>query len=248
MRTPPSKAQGRSVLPDDAKPCVWMAAGIVSYKLCDRDFDCERCPLDLALRGRPCGGNVERVVRPIAFVFPDDRRYAAAHLWGRVTSAGRVRVGLDAFAAEVLAAAHDVELPAEGDNLETGDALCTIAAHPGRVQLKTPIPGRITLTNDALGHDPEALIADPYEAGWVAELQPFEPAPETALARLLSAAEAKKRAKSDMDRFRRQVAMQLLVGTSEVGPAMADGGESLTDLRQMLGADRYLKIVCELLG
>jgi hypothetical protein len=29
---------------------------------------------------------------------------------------------------------------------------------------------------------------------------------------------------------------------------MADGGEGLTDLRQMLGAERYLKIVCELLG
>jgi glycine cleavage system H protein len=225
-----------------------MAAGIVSYKLCDRDFDCERCPLDLALRGRPCAGQVERVVRPIAFVFPDDRRYGPGHLWARMTSAGRVRVGLDAFAAEVLAAAHDVELPADGDSLDTGDTVCTVEAHPGRVALKTPIPGRITYTNEALGHDPEAVISDPYEAGWIAELQPFEPAPESALARLLPAVEAKKRSKSDMDRFRRQVAMQLLVGTGEVGPAMADGGESLTDLRQMLGAERYLKIVCELLG
>ncbi|MFL6213965.1 MAG: hypothetical protein ACJ74J_08740 [Blastocatellia bacterium] len=29
--------------------CVWMQAGVVGYKLCDRQFDCEHCPFDLAL-------------------------------------------------------------------------------------------------------------------------------------------------------------------------------------------------------
>lgn len=33
--------------------CVWMDAGVVNYKLCDRGYDCERCPLDLALHRRP---------------------------------------------------------------------------------------------------------------------------------------------------------------------------------------------------
>jgi hypothetical protein len=33
--------------------CVWMDAGVVNYKLCDRGFDCDRCPLDQALHGRP---------------------------------------------------------------------------------------------------------------------------------------------------------------------------------------------------
>ncbi len=40
-------------LPNTALPCVWMTAGLVSYKLCDRRLDCERCPFDAALRGRP---------------------------------------------------------------------------------------------------------------------------------------------------------------------------------------------------
>jgi hypothetical protein len=31
--------------------CVWMQAGVVGYKLCDREFDCDRCPFDAALRG-----------------------------------------------------------------------------------------------------------------------------------------------------------------------------------------------------
>jgi hypothetical protein len=31
--------------------CVWMRAGVIRFWLCDRDFDCENCPLDAALRG-----------------------------------------------------------------------------------------------------------------------------------------------------------------------------------------------------
>ena len=33
--------------------CLWMDAGVVNYKLCDRAFDCDRCPLDQALHRRP---------------------------------------------------------------------------------------------------------------------------------------------------------------------------------------------------
>ena len=31
--------------------CVWMLAGNVDYKLCDREYDCDECPFDLAIRG-----------------------------------------------------------------------------------------------------------------------------------------------------------------------------------------------------
>ena len=36
--------------------CVWMRAGVIRFWLCDRDFDCEHCPLDAALRGRASYG------------------------------------------------------------------------------------------------------------------------------------------------------------------------------------------------
>jgi hypothetical protein len=37
-------------------PCVWMSAGLVAFKLCDREGECEGCPFDRAMRepqGRP---------------------------------------------------------------------------------------------------------------------------------------------------------------------------------------------------
>ena len=30
--------------------CIWMSAGLVAYKLCDREFKCEECPLDELMR------------------------------------------------------------------------------------------------------------------------------------------------------------------------------------------------------
>ncbi len=45
------------VVPPDEMKCVWMTAGVLTYQLCDRQGDCEHCPLDLALnpftRNRP---------------------------------------------------------------------------------------------------------------------------------------------------------------------------------------------------
>ncbi len=41
---------GRPILPPDELRCVWMSAGILSYQLCDRAFDCDHCALDQAMR------------------------------------------------------------------------------------------------------------------------------------------------------------------------------------------------------
>jgi len=30
--------------------CVWMESGVVNYKLCDFEYNCEACPFDQALR------------------------------------------------------------------------------------------------------------------------------------------------------------------------------------------------------
>ncbi len=53
-RTCSTEASGG--LPENASSlpslqCVWMWAGVVDYKFCDRHYQCETCPFDRALRG-----------------------------------------------------------------------------------------------------------------------------------------------------------------------------------------------------
>ena len=38
------------VVPPDKKPCIWMEAGVVSYKLCYNSYDCTTCDYDHALQ------------------------------------------------------------------------------------------------------------------------------------------------------------------------------------------------------
>ncbi|HYW69484.1 MAG TPA: hypothetical protein VE961_00530 [Pyrinomonadaceae bacterium] len=53
--------------------CVWMDAGVVNYKLCDRSYDCERCPLDQALHRRPSERRANVKVNHGETIFQDGR-------------------------------------------------------------------------------------------------------------------------------------------------------------------------------
>lgn len=57
--------------PPGALPCVWMSAGLVSFKLCDREGECEGCPFDRAMR-QP-HGPVRHRRAPTPACIPDRR-------------------------------------------------------------------------------------------------------------------------------------------------------------------------------
>lgn len=75
-------AQGQ--IGDERRPavrptqCVWMQAGVVGYKLCDRGFDCDLCPFDAALRGQALddwrGREIERLYQKAEEILKRDMR------------------------------------------------------------------------------------------------------------------------------------------------------------------------------
>lgn len=102
------------VLAPETRPCVWMSAGLISYRLCERGFDCDNCPLDAALRGglaEPARPSPSLNRRSHGALFPPNRLYAPCHLWVQATTLPDVhlwRVGLDAFAAALMGCASGV--------------------------------------------------------------------------------------------------------------------------------------------
>lgn len=44
--------EGFKVIPEGQRKCVWMEAGVVSYKTCTHNFDCPTCEYDQALRNK----------------------------------------------------------------------------------------------------------------------------------------------------------------------------------------------------
>jgi len=79
----------RKVLASGAQPCVWMCAGVLRYRLCTHEYDCDNCPLDAALRGDARIPAAHPLTSPYAPAFPDDRRYAVGHTWLREAPGGK---------------------------------------------------------------------------------------------------------------------------------------------------------------
>ncbi len=45
-----STYKGYPLIPEGENKCVWMKTGLVSYKLCDKNYHCDACPFDRAMR------------------------------------------------------------------------------------------------------------------------------------------------------------------------------------------------------
>lgn len=241
-----------SVLPEGALPCVWMSAGLVAYKLCDRDGECEDCPFDRAMRGavQPLLEATAKAAAPAAgWSFPGDRLYHRGHTWVERLANGRVRWGVDAFAARLVERPAAVILPAAGSHLYRGQVACWLEEDTELIPLSTPISGIVHLRNHRAQEAPGLVAASPYGEGWLLEMGvPRDgEAGEVAEAELLDAGEARSAAEEDWQSFLHAAAGQLERGRSAVGATLPDGGQRLFDLRRMLGPARYRELVCRYL-
>lgn len=232
------------VVATDSQPCVWMCAGLLRYRLCDRDFDCENCPLDAALRGEHAASwhGVALLNRRASHgALPEDRLYSAGHGWVQplASHTGVWRVGVDAFAATLLGWAKKITWTASSKRHEQGEPVCAINIGLGVLSISAPIGGCILHVNEALQHQPALLITDPYEAGWLAELTATD---EMELADLLSGAKARQQLALDLRRFRRLVAFRLFADVAS-RDITAPSAASIGDLRNLIGGDEYVDCI-----
>ncbi len=54
-----TKAQSMKVIPTGERKCIWMDAGVVSYKLCTSQFQCQLCDFDRAMSTRAKKAKIE---------------------------------------------------------------------------------------------------------------------------------------------------------------------------------------------
>ncbi|MEV7179738.1 glycine cleavage system protein GcvH [Kitasatospora sp. NPDC093679] len=116
---------------------------------------------------------------------PNDLKYTKDHEWVRELGNGRVRVGITDHAQKQLGDIVFVELPVVGRTLDTGDAFGTVESVKSVSDVFAPLAGKVTGRNEELDSDPELVNTDPYDEGWLIEI---ELAKGTDLEGLLSAA------------------------------------------------------------
>ena len=108
--------------------------------------------------------------------YPEDLRYTSDHEWVRETGEGTVRVGITHYAQEALGDVVYVSLPAVGDSIDAGDSCGEVESTKSVSDLYAPLAGTVKAVNEALDATPELVNTDPYEQGWMYELELAESA------------------------------------------------------------------------
>jgi len=241
------------VFPEHEEPCVWMVGGMLTYRLCDREFDCDHCPLDAALRGtqlappsrglEPADGDLP-LAPPALSDIRDGLRYHPVYGWVSDIGDRRVRWGLDGVTARILDRITSFVLPAVGSHLVQGQTACWAMDDGELVPLRAPVSGSVARINPAVQRDPTLATRSPYDLGWLTEVDSVD---ELGAPRgLCGPAERREEAARQLGRVHRAV-MSHLHMRHGVGPTAQDGGERLTDLRQVLGRSRYHRLVRSIL-
>ncbi|HUK65436.1 MAG TPA: glycine cleavage system protein GcvH [Anaeromyxobacteraceae bacterium] len=102
--------------------------------------------------------------------FPDDLKYTKEHEWCRVKG-GRAVVGITDHAQDQLGDIVYVELPEVGDLVKKGEAFGVVESTKAVSELFAPVTGKVVEVNDPLSDAPETINEDPYEEGWMIQIE-----------------------------------------------------------------------------
>lgn len=101
---------------------------------------------------------------------PEDLQYTKSHEWVR-TEDDTATIGITDHAQEELGDVVFVELPAEGDTFEAGEAFGSVESVKAVSDLYAPVGGEVVEVNSALEDAPEKINEDPYGEGWIVKLR-----------------------------------------------------------------------------
>jgi glycine cleavage system H protein len=105
---------------------------------------------------------------------PNDLLYTEDHEWIR-QEGNLVTVGITQFAVEQLGDVTQVDLPREGEVLKKRDVLGSVESVKAVSDVYAPISGKVVKVNSPLQDSPEYLNEEPYDGGWMIQIEMAKP-------------------------------------------------------------------------
>ena len=258
--------------PDEQLPCIWAEAGVLSYRLCDRHYECEGCPLFQALSGgrgamveagplraaehlepppppegpwaAPVAAYVARLLAGCTLRL--DRTYSAYHWWLDDVRPSGLTLGLEEHALRVLAPIEDVVLPQPGARVRRSEPCAWIVRGRTAVPLPPPLNGTVENVNRGYANDMRVWGQLPGGDEWLLRMAPDESLDEVPGLYRGEAALAWHLKNLQWLRQELREAVEERVGggvARELGQTLNDGGEPNLDLERALGQARVEALV-----
>jgi len=106
---------------------------------------------------------------------PKDCKYTKEHEWIKAQG-NTAQVGITAYAKDQLGDVVYLELPEPGTAVTRGQPFGVVESTKAVSELFAPVSGKVTKVNQALVDAPEGINEDPYEKGWMVEIEMSSPA------------------------------------------------------------------------
>jgi glycine cleavage system H protein len=101
--------------------------------------------------------------------------FTKEHEWVKIKE-GVASVGISEYAAHQLGDVTFVELPQVGKSVKQFAMLCAIESVKAASDIFAPLSGKVTKVNEALNDAPEIVNESAEDAGWMALIEPADPA------------------------------------------------------------------------
>jgi glycine cleavage system H protein len=102
--------------------------------------------------------------------YPSDLLYTDDHEWAR-PEGNLVTVGISQFAVEQLGDVTQVDLPREGEVLKQNEPFGSVESVKAVSDLLSPVSGKVVKVNTTLQDSPEYVNEDPYDGGWMIQIE-----------------------------------------------------------------------------
>lgn len=231
------------LIPEEEQKCIWMTTGLISYKLCERNYQCEICPFDQAIKNEEGGEGdfpeaeqdqaVTSPVSDVAAWINGSVFYHPDHCWVKVENPEKVRIGIDCLLTQLIANVKVVILPRAGSLAGQGECYAHIIQEDYIVPVISPLSGLVQAVNPRLKKEPELITADPRGDGWLVTIKPENL--ESDLKNLLFGRKALLwYRKEEKEIIVRTTELMMKHSPQAVGPTMQDGGARISCLQDLL--------------
>ena len=236
-----------NIVPAGEIRCIWMTAGIISYHLCDRDYNCDDCPLDIAMRKHCIKRPLPKTNFNTKSTFEEDIKlrddfyYSTNHCWIKKLDNQRLRIGIEPNIVSALLIPKAIVLPSIRQKVLRQQLSIWIILDEGTFPLASPIDGNVVSTNKRITDDPLLLLRQPFDEGWLYEVESDNFNSDE----FMNADNAQKYFAQISLRFRETLIDAMKSVSPNIGLTLADGGVALQSISDMLGTKKYFKIMRE---
>ncbi len=243
--------------------CEWVELGVLSYKICTRQFECESCPLDRALRGYYDEMNDDTVEMARHHISAVSMSLAALkerlikqqdepvfvhpyHLWIRQIDENEVRIGIDELITTIMGSIDSIILPEKESQITRNKCCGEILQQECIFCIHAPVSGKVTRVNHDLLNMPNQLTYAPNDVGWMITVEPDNL--EADLTDCYAGKSLTKWYCQEVEWLEIMLLTNIQQRYSEIGATLPDGGEPSLELKNYFPTNQYRHILSKLLG